>query len=261
MQKKRKSRAKRSLGQNFLVDANYQNKIIDVVKNSYNGETILEIGPGRGALTQHLVPIAKKLILVEKDVALAKQLQETYADHDHVLVIQADFIKWDLPTHKDIIVVANLPYNVASQILIKIFKQSKHFKTLYIMLQKEMAQRAIAIPSTKDFSVFSIWCQLFSLPQKLFHLPPTAFSPKPKVTSTFLALRICERDYEEEKEFILFIKQLFNQRRKKISTTLKNSGIPLENISDSLRDKIDKRAEALSIGELKELFFDIQQLV
>jgi 16S rRNA (adenine1518-N6/adenine1519-N6)-dimethyltransferase len=261
MQKKRTNRAKRSLGQNFLVDGNYQNKIIDVVKNKYNSETILEIGPGHGALTQHLVSFAKKLILVEKDFVLAKNLQEKFADHDHVSVVQADFLKWELPPINEIIVVANLPYNVASQILIQIFKHSAHYKALYIMLQKEMALRAIAHPGTKDFSVFSIWCQLFSQPQKLFHLPPTAFSPKPKVTSTFLELCISPCDYNEQKDFIFFIKKLFNQRRKKISTTLKSSGILSQNLSDAIREKMDKRAEALSISELKELFGDLKDFI
>lgn len=259
--------AKKSLGQNFLIDGNYQRKIIEAVQDDYQGQPILEIGPGMGALTQHLFKFAKSLTLVEKDSELAKDLKHRFAGDNHVKVIQADFLDLDLLSlrapqsgawqsresdmlDKKTIMVANLPYNVASQILIKIFSHQHLFEKLYLMFQREVGNRCVAKPKTKEYGIFSIWSQLFSDVEKLFDIPPTAFRPQPKITSTFLKFDLKDVDFANEKLFIGFIRRLFNQRRKKISTTLKSS-IDKKHFPQFA----DKRAEELSLTELKELFF------
>lgn len=248
--------AKKSLGQNFLIDGNYQRKIIEAVQDDYQDQPILEIGPGRAALTQHLCGFAKSLTLVEKDTELAKDLKQRFAGDNHVKVIQADFLDLNLKSHIEpkTVVVANLPYNVASQILIKIFSHQYLFEKLYLMFQREVGNRCVAKPKTKDYGIFSIWSQLFSDVEKLFDIPPTAFRPQPKITSTFLRFDLKEVDYADEKLFISFIRRLFNQRRKKISTTLKPS-IDKKHFPHFA----DKRAEELSLLELKELFLIYSQ--
>lgn len=256
--------AKKSLGQNFLIDGNYQRKIIETVQDDYQGQPILEIGPGRAALTRHLCGFAKSLTLVEKDTELARDLKQRFADDNHVKVIQADFLDLDLLSlrapcnaawqSQKTIVVANLPYNVASQILIKIFSHQHLFEKLYLMFQREVGNRCVAKPKTKDYGIFSIWSQLFSDVEKLFDIPPTAFWPQPKITSTFLRFDLKDMNYAHEKPFIGFIRRLFNQRRKKISTTLKPS-IDKKHFPQFA----DKRAEELSLTELKELFLIYSQ--
>lgn len=259
---------KKSLGQNFLTDLNYQRKIIEAVRDDYCGQPILEIGPGQGALTRHLCEFAKSLTLVEKDGALAKELNEKFAGENHVTVIHDDFLDFDLlslrvpgsgalPSEKSgqkISVVANLPYNVASQILIKIFIHSHLFDCLYLMFQKEVGNRCVAKPKTREYGIFTIWAQIFSNVEKLFDIPPTAFRPQPKITSSFLKFELKEADYNKEKNFIGFIRRLFNQRRKKISTTLK------QNIDKKYFPQFaDRRAEELSLPELRELFLIYSQ--
>ncbi len=251
---KQRHRPKKSLGQNFLIDPNYQRKIVDAVIKDYQQETILEIGPGWGALTHSLVEFADNLIAVEKDSVLAKRLSDVLGCHQKIKVINKDFLKWDTGNLSELVVVANLPYNVASQIMIKIFIEGHKYKKLYLMLQKEVAQRCLAQPGTKDYSVLSIWVQLFSTPQKLFDVPNTAFKPKPRVTSSFISLELTHRKYLDEKPFISFVKTLFSQRRKKISTTLKSQDIDLEGLDAKIREFIDKRAEVLTIAELKKIY-------
>jgi 16S rRNA (adenine1518-N6/adenine1519-N6)-dimethyltransferase len=251
--------AKKSLSQNFLIDGNYQRKIIEAVHDEYQGQPVLEIGPGHGALTRHLSGFAKSLTLVEKDTELADDLKQKFAEEAHVKVIQADFLDLDLLSLRALqsgawqsqktVVVANLPYNVASQILIKIFSHQHLFEKLYLMFQREVGNRCVAKPKTKEYGIFSIWSQLFSDVEKLFDIPPTAFRPQPKITSTFLRFDLKDVSYSQEKLFIGFVRRLFNQRRKKISTTLKQS------IDKKYFPQFaDKRAEELSLAELKELF-------
>ena len=144
--------AKRSLGQNFLVDPNFQRKIVEAVRVHYDGQTVLEIGPGQGALTHHLKTFAHKLLLVEKDRTLAKSLADDFAC-SNTEVVNADFLEWDLsalPEAGNTTVIANLPYNVSTQILIRLLQQMQQFSALILMFQKEVAERCVAKPQSRN---------------------------------------------------------------------------------------------------------------
>lgn len=251
--------AKKSLGQNFLVDPNYQRKIIQAVRQIYQGETILEIGPGQGALTQHLSEFAQKIILVEKDTGLAQELARKYDSQIFIKVINVDFLKWDLNALSDekIIVVANLPYNVSTQILIKLLQNMNKFQYLFLMFQKEVAQRCVASPNSKDYGILSVWCQLLANVKKLFDVPPTAFRPRPKITSAVLHFQPSGIEFDKKQnQFMEFVKLIFSQRRKKIGTVLKAQQKYKNQILEDFsgKDLLEKRAENLSIEQLRQLF-------
>ncbi|MBF0107297.1 MAG: 16S rRNA (adenine(1518)-N(6)/adenine(1519)-N(6))-dimethyltransferase, partial [Deltaproteobacteria bacterium] len=170
-------------------------------------------------------------------------------------VCHGDFLKMDLAAvcdaDKKSIVVGNLPYNVSSQILIRLFQNNNLFNRLFLMFQREVAIRCLAGPGGKDYGMLSLWTQLFSRAKKLFNVPANAFLPRPKVVSTFLQLDCPGRDYREEAEFIKFAKVLFSQRRKKASTVLKTSKT---GASPTIRAWTDKRPEQLSLAELRQIW-------
>lgn len=248
--------AKRSLGQNFLVDTNYQRKIISAVQSAYRGETVVEIGPGRGALTEHLRSFASHLVLIEKDKTFAADLAEKNRNDQRVSVVAADFLDWDLAGlgSEPALVVANLPYNVSTQILIKLLQNMRHFTRLFLMFQKEVALRCVAQSNSKDFGILSVWCQTFASPKRLFDVPPNAFRPRPNVTSSIVEFAPSEIIFSAtEKSFIDFVKRIFSQRRKKVATLLKPEhgflvGDPV------LAELLERRAEALSLSEMRQLF-------
>lgn len=251
-------RPKRSLGQNFLIDPNYQRKITQAVQSQYKGETLVEIGPGRGALTKHLVTFAPKLVLIEKDNELACFLKNEFSDQKSLTVICKDFLKLDFSVFSDppYHVVANLPYNVSTQILIRHLEHRELFKSLILMFQKEVATRCVAKPGTKDFGILSVWCQENAFVRKLFDVPPTAFRPRPKITSTVLQFDLKPgAQTEQDKEFTQFVKLIFSQRRKKISSLLKKKyDLGKMNSASELPLLVDKRAEQLTIEEMKLIF-------
>ena len=266
--------AKKSLGQNFLVDQNYQKKIISEVAKT-SPKKILEIGPGHGALTRHLLSMDCELFLVEKDEHLFHELnvgadpcvRPVLKNHNiHLMregghagpplqIYNADFLEWDLSIlgqpEKNITVVGNLPYNVASQILIKLLINHSYFSRFFLMFQKEVALRIIGKPGTKDYSLLSLWAQIYSEPKILFHLPPTVFNPRPKVDSSLVLFEL-KKPVLNEKEsdsFWQFIRPLFQNRRKTIRAVLKKT-----NPSIFLDFLENQRAEELSLTELISLW-------
>ncbi|HBF13107.1 MAG TPA: ribosomal RNA small subunit methyltransferase A [Deltaproteobacteria bacterium] len=241
-------RPKKSLGQNFLVDGNYQRKIFEAVCCT-NPSNIMEIGPGREALTQHFVKRAGHLLVVEKDRELASHLIEKYSKG--VRVVEADFLECDLSAlfgeEKNWVVVGNLPYNVASQIFIKLVQNRKYFSDLFLMFQKEMAARFVAKPSTKDYGLLSLWAQIYTAPKILFHLPPTVFKPQPKVNSSFVHFKIKTQpliEESEEENFWILMRLLFQQRRKTMGSVLKKKKIDFPESYQKVR------AEELTVEEL-----------
>lgn len=252
---------KKSLGQNFLVDPNYQRKIVQSVQKNYQGQPIIEIGPGKGSITKYLIEFAERIILVEKDNVLFDHLGTLFSQEKSIEWIHQDFLKLDLSRFQKTgphTVVANLPYNVASQIFIQILMHNESFDHLYLMFQKEVAERCLAKPKTKDFGILSIWTQLFSRAEKLFDLPPTVFKPSPRVMSSFLHFELIKTDYLQEKPFIDFVKRIFSQRRKKISTILKKDLVSRQPLPEEVIVFLDQRAEALTVEDLKTVFFAVR---
>ena len=203
-------------GQNFLTDTNIANKIVasaDVKKT----DTVIEIGPGKAALTDILKDYTDNLIAVDIDKNLTDNLQTKYKDNKNITVINKDFLKFDLPdtTFK---IVANLPYNVGTAIVQK-FLPNKNFISAVIMLQKDVITRLISNEGNKDYGYISLFRQYYSDAKFLFDVPPGCFNPKPKVMSAVAKL-VNKFPQDPDTNLFPLIKHCFSMRRKTILNCL-----------------------------------------
>lgn len=222
-------RAKKALGQNFLID----NNVIDnIVRAAGLTETdrVLEVGPGQGALTGRMAPLVERLLAVEWDRDLVPLLQERFADHPDVSIVHGDILRVDLPAllHCPVPgrwkVVANLPYNISSQVLFLFMEQRNLFSEMLLMLQKEVGERLVAPPSCKDYGVLSVFCQQYFQVEKVLLVKPTCFRPVPKVDSLVLRFRVLPEPrvpVVNEQLFRTVVKAAFAQRRKTLANCLK----------------------------------------
>lgn len=217
-------RPKKSLGQNFLVDRNVIGRMIDVCAFSKE-ETILEIGPGTGALTREIAPRVKRLIAIETDGSLVERLQVEFKERN-VEIIHADFLKCDLSAilgKSKVKVVGNLPYYISTPIMTKVVENRHVFTEFFLTVQQEFAERIVASPGSKDYSSFSCFNQFYTAPRMLFTIKSSAFKPAPKVDSCFLKLTMLERPAypcEDEKFLFQVIRTGFGQRRKTLVNAL-----------------------------------------
>lgn len=261
-----KIHAKKSLGQNFLIDHNVLGKIAAAVDISPE-DIILEIGPGKGALTEILAQKAKKVVAVELDRRLVPVLQERFASAKNVEIVQGDILQTDLVEllnhhgQGKWKVAANLPYNISSQVLFKFMDCRSLFSCLVLMLQKEVGDRLIARPSTKEYGILSVLCRLhFNISRELL-VKPGSFRPVPKVDSLVLKFQVLNRpqvDVGDESFFRSVVKSAFGTRRKTLWNCLKSSfpKINEKNLEHILRvNSIDRsrRGETLSLDEFAVL--------
>ena len=218
--------AKKSLGQNFLLDLNLTAKIA-YAAGDLTGKNVIEIGPGPGGLTRALLETkAKRIYAVERDDRCLLALQELVIASSGRLVIEAaDAIKLDMtslcPAPR--VLIANLPYNIATPLLIGWLKKITEFDSLTLMFQREVADRLIATPRTKEYGRLSIITQWLATAEKKFDIPPSAFTPPPKVTSTVVHI-VPHRSRKDNIEFAIMEKvtaSAFGQRRKMLRQSLK----------------------------------------
>lgn len=217
-----KHKAKKSLGQNFLQDANIARKIVDSLKINEN-DSVIEIGPGQGALTRHILEAGpKSLMLIEKDRDLAPALAEEYPQAEVALEDALKFRWEDLDPDKNWKIVGNLPYNVASKIMWDI--AAKCSATCVFMVQHEVGMRITADPGSKKYGAISVWIQSFCQTMYMFKVPPTVFKPRPKVDSA--VIKFFPRAENEKPVDIeglaRFIKYCFQFRRKQLGKILKS---------------------------------------
>ena len=206
---------KKSWGQNFLTDDNTINKIIKII-NPQKEDTILEIGPGHGALTGKLLTKCKKLHAVEIDPLLCKPLKENYND---MKLFNEDILKWKQPQINYNKIVGNIPYNISSQIIFKFLNES--WDSMILMLQKEMAKRITSKEGSKGYGRISVMVQNFCTVSYMCDIYRNVFHPKPKVDSGILLFKRKKISLDVNK-FSLFIKEAFKQRRKKLKNNLKD---------------------------------------
>lgn len=247
----------KKLGQNFLIDENIVDGIVRAA-NISPGETVLEIGPGIGTLTQGLAEAGAKVVAVELDSRLIEVLAKTLAGYDNVRIVHGDILKVNIaeevaaPRFK---VVANLPYYITTPIIMGLLEQRLPVDTLVTMIQKEVAERMVASPGGKEYGALSVAVQYFTEPQIMFAVPPHSFIPAPAVDSA--VIRCVVRDQPavavgDERLFFRVVKAAFSQRRKTLNNALKTMGIASERIQQALAEaQIDggRRGETLSLGE------------
>ena len=252
---------KKDLGQNYLVDQNIIRKIIASI-NPHPGETLIEIGSGPGTLTEPLLRARAKVIVVEKDPRFTLDLERIADDvaPGNLTIHEADALKFrfDKAHPSPCRLVGNLPYNVGTQILMKALKTPERFPSMTFMLQKEVIDRILAEPGSKDWGRLAVWCDLLCDRVKLFDVPPTAFHPQPRVVSSVVRLTtrrepLCDYD---RKKLDQLMRQAFGQRRKMLRSSLKG----LLNNDDFIATDIDpkQRPEELSTKELCKLSLQIK---
>lgn len=231
---------KKSLGQHFLSDKNMIAKMISSFE-LLEGEKLLEIGPGRGALTHELLKYDCDLISIELDTALAKYWQDIAKERENFKCIEANALKIDwsafLPIDK---LIGNIPYNISRPLLYKVFKHRKDIKTVIFMVQKEFADKLVAQPSDNAYGILAVLAQSFAKVELLFTISPSVFFPRPKVMSACIKLDLLNLEIDDEL-FIKLVQIAFNQRRRTLKNSIKQYYLP------DLEDKIDwkKRADQL----------------
>jgi 16S rRNA (adenine1518-N6/adenine1519-N6)-dimethyltransferase len=267
-------RKKPKLGQHFLIDTVAPIRIVEALGDLSQG-TVLEIGPGRGAMTSLLARRARRVIAVETDRVLAAQLRMNFSPSSNVEIIEGDILAVDFntlfgpkpgstrpgmeQTLEKVRVLGNLPYFITSDILLRLFEYRKFFDMLVLMVQKEVADRLAAHPGTSDYGLLSATAQLYAKVEKLFTLSPDSFSPAPKVHSTVVRLMISpqlEKFQVDEERFIQFLKASFAQKRKTLWNNLKSqySSDGLKRAMAKARINPTTRAEALSLDQSANLF-------
>lgn len=247
----------KSLGQNFLIDGNIVRKIVDAAE--IDGKNVLEIGPGLGTLTEELSLRAKKVLAIEIDKKLIPVHEETL-NLNNVKVIYDDFLKLDLAVldnefnGESFVVVSNLPYYVTTPILTRIIEHTKA-ESITVMVQKEVAKRFSAKPSTKDYGSLSVFVQFYSDVKYEFDVPSSVFMPKPRVDSGVVRFQLKDdvATVDREKLFKI-VKASFSKRRKTLINSLSTYGFELtkDEIENAiLLSNIDpkRRAETLTPEE------------
>ena len=228
--------AKRRFGQNFLVDKNVVSRILDAVQPKSDG-TIIEIGPGRGALTVRLLETGARVIAIEFDRDLVPKLHQQLAGYSNLTLIEADALTVDFcelvqpaPTAR---VVANLPYNIGTAILQRLIEQRICITEMFLMLQREVADRITATTDSPERGYLSVFVEAYCEAEKLFDVPPQAFRPVPKVVSTVIRLRVRERIAAEVKDEILLwqvVSAGFAHPRKTILNNLREAPEPIQGL-------------------------------
>ncbi|HEX8735323.1 MAG TPA: 16S rRNA (adenine(1518)-N(6)/adenine(1519)-N(6))-dimethyltransferase RsmA [Pyrinomonadaceae bacterium] len=258
--------AKKSFGQNFLVDKNYIDKIIAAL-NAQAGDTVIEIGAGRGALTERLVESGARVIAIELDRDLIPLLKEKFAANENFSLIEQDALKLDF---KEIIekqrtktegqktkLVANLPYYISTAILQKLIGERDCFAEMILMFQREVVERITAETGNKERGFLTVLVEAYLETEKLFDVPPSAFRPAPKIWSAVARLTPKESvKIENEKLFREIISAGFIQRRKTILNNLKNAPASLKEKIDDAEKLLNnagidtnRRAETLTLEE------------
>jgi 16S rRNA (adenine1518-N6/adenine1519-N6)-dimethyltransferase len=262
----RKSR----LGQNFLVDQQAIRRIVAAAGDCSN-RTVIEIGPGKGAITRELAAKAEHLVALEVDPELAARLSSTFDPAaagqagsnvriETIDVLSFDFMAAAADTGQRLVVVGNLPYYITSPILLKLAENCEALDRAVLMVQREVADRVTAAPGSRDYGLLTVTVQLHGPVERLFTLPPRAFSPPPEVHSTVFRWRFAPRFQEldaDRDRFLSFLRQVFAFKRKTLANNLKAAGFGAETITSVLHSSgIDEkaRAEALPVETLAGLW-------
>lgn len=229
-------RPKKSLGQNFLTDTTILSRIVELV-NISPGDLVLEVGPGRGALTRLLAERAARVVAVEIDRKLASILAEEFLGQENVTIVTANILRADLARLPcrygagNWKVAANLPYNISTQVLFLFLENRRLFSRLVLMLQKEVGDRVAALPGCKDYGALSVFCRLYFDIRREFIVRPGAFYPAPKVNSavlSFVPLPEPRVDVGNEAYFRKVVKAAFSQRRKTLLNCLRSAAISMD---------------------------------
>ncbi len=260
-----KSRPKKSLGQNYLVDENICRNIV----NSFDikpDDFIIEIGPGKGAITKYILEKTQNLVVVELDKSNCEIL---YNNFHGLEILNNDFLRLDLNEIKfnsqsetpnpKLRIIGNIPYNITTEIIFKLIENRNLLKDAQLMVQEEVSQRIVASPNSKEYGIPSVFIQIFSKPKLLFKVSGNCFYPKPKIDSRIIYFDFNNELARKIKDIIFFktfVKAAFGNRRKTMRNSLKKLELSLESVDFDF----GRRAESLSIEEFIELTNRLYQI-
>lgn len=257
-----KIRAKKSLGQNFLHDTSVIERIVGALGID-DKDTVIEIGPGTGALTEELVKTGAKIVAVEFDRELIPLLEHQFRYDENFRLVKADALIvnfaeiGDKPT--DVKLVANLPYNISTPMLQRLIEQRHIFSTLVLMFQREVVERIVAKPATKSRGFLSVIAQTAFEIEYLFDVAPGSFRPVPKVWSSVIRLTPKAAFVGDEDLFRNVVSRSFAQKRKTILNNLKGSYLDATDILDAANIDGGRRAETLTPDEWQTLTAEIEK--
>ncbi len=260
------------LGQHFLADPGYRRRIFEAL-DLRERDLVIEIGAGRGAMTELLAERAQRVIAIEIDPALARKLEEKIQNQPRIEVLQADILTCDITEicrrsrREQCFVFGNLPYYITSPILHRLFSFWARVRVMALLVQREVALRLTASPGTRAYGYLSVLTQLYSQPRLVLTVPPGAFSPPPKVHSALVEFQIRPRFPEwsqegdgpgagKEKKFLEFVKRCFAQKRKNLLNNL--GGIYSRDRTERELARLSLphgvRAEQLTLDQFAELY-------
>jgi 16S rRNA (adenine1518-N6/adenine1519-N6)-dimethyltransferase len=246
---------RKSLGQNFLFDPSILEKIVDAAGISA-GDTVLEIGPGPGKLTRLLARTARRVVAIELDGRLYENLKDEMAGLENVELICGDALKYDYAGIGQFRVVANIPYYITTPLIFKLIDARPNLVSMTLTIQKEVAERIVAGPGTKDYGALSIGVQYHSKPGIEFIIPAAAFRPVPKVDSAVIRMDMRKSPavaVADEALFFRIIRAGFSQRRKTLSNSLRPLFSDIKDILTAVGIDANRRAETLGMEEFAEL--------
>lgn len=269
-------RAKKKFGQNFLIHGDIVRGIV-AAAGVTKDDCVLEIGPGIGTMTQELSLAAGQVVAVEIDTTLEPVLAETLDGCTNVTILWQDILKTDLPSLRDtynggrrLKCVANLPYYITTPILLQLLRQRDVFESITVMVQKEVAERILAIEKDKEYGALSLAVRYYSVPRVDLSVPPSSFTPRPAVDSTVLTLTLRDTPPVEADEAFLFalIRASFNQRRKTLANGLSHGfsqdgwTLTREDVVEALAAlslPADVRGEKLSLEQFADLANELEK--
>lgn len=249
--------AKKHLGQNFLIDPNQLSRLVEALDLRAK-DRVIEIGPGTGLLSERIQPLVRKLWAIEIDRDLAGQLQRTFSDADNVEIIQADILETDLIAlcgTEAARVIGNIPYYITTPIIFHVLDHSGPIQDMTLLIQKEVGQRIVAEPNSKEYGILSVFSQAYARVELLRSVPAAVFRPKPRVDSCLVRWTFDKTAASRIKEDALFrrlVRTAFNQRRKMLRSTLK----PFE-MQKLSRWDLTRRPEDLAVDEWVQLANDL----
>ncbi|MDC8916192.1 16S rRNA (adenine(1518)-N(6)/adenine(1519)-N(6))-dimethyltransferase RsmA [Metamycoplasma hyosynoviae] len=247
-----KNKPKKSLGQNFLINENINKKIVDIAQCS--NKNVIEIGPGKGALTKYLISKAKNVVAYEIDKDLIEDLENLKASN--LKIVNIDFLKIKDLDFENQIVIGNIPYYITSDIIFKLLEFIFKIESIVLLMQEEVADRICAKPKTKEYGKLAVSLQACSNCQKLLKVKPENFYPIPKVNSAIIKIEFKKHLDFDLKSFLEFTKTIFQFKRKTLFNNLKTK-YSLEKISDIFKTNnltSKTRSEELEVVQIITLF-------
>ena len=254
----RPPRAKKSLGQNFLIDPNMLTRLVEALSLTAN-DTVIEIGPGTGLLTERIQPLVRRCVAIEIDLHLVALLRHRFGACNNVQIIAGDVLKIDFTTFNAdrLRVIGNIPYYITTPILFHILDRPGSICDMTLLMQKEVGQRIVAQPCSKEYGILAIFSQAYADVEFLLTVPAGVFRPKPKVDSCLVRCTFTRERSNRIQEDGLFrrvVRTAFNQRRKMLRATLKEFNLEKLSAWD-----LTRRPEDLTVAEWIQLSHDLHQ--